>query len=219
MHDGIFLKLFGIFTEQFGLGAGKPMKAGASVGAILRPGDQVLNLNYDIAFDLALKQIGRSTCYAPSVDSSEILILKPHGSFNLYVNVSNGNFFFEAPDQIHGSVGIPDPEGGLFFVQDGIVPPRLNKTYKHHPIAAKVLETMRPVRAETVTFWGVGLTDSDVDLLDLYREAVGDAQCVEFINPSVSDHEHASRLLGVNITHFSTLESWLSQAGHQERAE
>ena len=133
VHDGIFLKLFGIFTEQFGLGAGRPMKAGTSVGAMLKPGDQVLNLNYDIAFDLALKQIGLSTCYAPSVDSSEILVLKPHGSFNLYVNVANGNFFFESPDHIYGSVGIPDPEGGLFFAQDGIVPPRLNKTYKQHP--------------------------------------------------------------------------------------
>jgi hypothetical protein len=59
-----------------------------------------------------------------------------------------------------------------------------------------------------VTFWGVGFTDSDIDLLALYREATGGAERVEFINPSTAAYENAARLLSVSARHFIALESW-----------
>lgn len=213
IHDGIYLGLFARFSEQFGLGAGRPMVAGCRVASALAPGDVVLNLNYDIAFDLALKQAGHALCYSPDSRPGAIAVLKPHGSFNLYVDISNGDCFFEEPDRIAGSVGLPNPQGGVFFAQEGIVPPRLNKSYRQHPCAEAILATGRPFSPVTVTFWGVGLTDSDVDLLALYREATVGAERVEFINPSPEACGNAGRLLGVRIDHFDSLDSWFKHRG------
>lgn len=208
VHDGIYLKLFARFTEQFGLGPGKSMVAGRKVAQILISGDVVLNLNYDIAFDLALKQIGKIFCYAPEVKPDTISVLKPHGSFNFYVNPKNGNCSFEEPDQIPGSVGIPDPEGGIFFPQHGIIPPRLNKSYEQHPASQMILSTGRPFFPKVVTFWGVGLTDSDIDLLAVYQESTKKADSVEFINPCVEAYRTAVSLLSIKIVHFQSLDQW-----------
>ena len=216
IHDGIFLHLFAIFTEQFGLGLGGNMVAGRLVAEALSNGDVVLNLNYDIAFDLALKQAGKAIAYSPEVHDNTISIFKPHGSFNFYVNPQNGNCFFEEPQKILGSVGIPDPQGGVFFAQHGIIPPRLSKSYAQHPAAEMILGNGRPFSPRIVTFWGVGLTDSDVDLLSLYREAVADARLVEFINPSLEACENATKLLATNLTHFLSLDQWVASQNRQE---
>lgn len=213
IHEGIFLHLFALFTEQFGLGAGKNMVAGRQVAEVLQPGDRVLNLNYDIAFDLALKQAGKAITYSPDVRENGISVFKPHGSFNFYVNPKNGNCFFEDPQKIQGSFGIPDPQGGVFFVQHGIIPPRLNKSYAQHPAAEMILSHGRPFSPRIVTFWGVGLTNSDVDLLSLYREAVAYAELVEFINPSQEASEKATKLLATKLTHFLSLDQWIASQG------
>ncbi len=213
IHDGIYLHLFELFTQQFGLGAGVPMIAGRKVASQLNLGDVVVNLNYDIAFDLALKQANVPICYAPETRPNTVNILKPHGSFNLYVNLQNGNYFFEEPDKILGSVGFPDPAGGYFHAQDGIIPPRLNKSYEQHPTAAMILNTGRPFAPRIVTFWGVGLTASDIDLMSLYREAVSTAAEIEFINPSVEAHQIAEHLLSKSIDHFSSLDEWFAVYG------
>jgi hypothetical protein len=63
-----------------------------------------------------------------------------------------------------------------------------------------------------LTFWGIGLTDSDIDLLTVYREACDSADAVEFVNPSVSACATAARLLGRTVTHYPTLDKWLSDA-------
>lgn len=64
VYSGIFDKLQWLFYYQFGSGLGKPMLAGTKVASQLDNYDVVINLNYDIAFDLALKQIGKNICYA-----------------------------------------------------------------------------------------------------------------------------------------------------------
>ncbi len=210
-YSGIFLKLFVLFTEQFGLGAFRPMKAGSLVAGRLSEGDTVINLNYDIAFDAALEQINANVCYAPHFCERAINVLKPHGSINLYVNLQNGNFFFERPSQLLGSVGIPDNDGGTFFPHDGIVPPRLNKTYQQHPIARMILNTLEDLSPTVLTFWGVGLTPSDFDLLNIYRQVAQTATTIEYINPSAEAYENASTLLGREVRHFRSLDDWLSQ--------
>lgn len=210
IHDGIYLSLFAVFSEQFGLGPGRPMRAGVAVADRLGPRDKVVNLNYDIAFDLALVQAGKAVCYAPEGSDESIAVYKPHGSFNLYVNLANGNCFFEQPDRIPGSVGFPDPDGGTFFAQNGIVPPRLNKSYEQHPAAECILKHGRPFAPDVLTFWGVGLTSSDVDLLSLYREAAETAATIEFINPSKTACEQARGLLQREIIHHAELSTWLS---------
>jgi len=208
IYDGIYLHLFALFTNQFGLGLGKPMRAGTRVANQLTPGDAVINLNYEITFDLALKQANKRICYAPDSNLDSISILKPHGSFNFYVNLENGNCFFDEPDRIAGSVGIPDPEGGHFYPHSGIVPPRLHKNYEQHPAASAILGTGRPFHPKVVTFWGLGLTDSDIDLLSVYKEATSGAETIEFINPSSEAYNKAIALLDNKITHYQTLDEW-----------
>lgn len=210
IYDGIYFKLFALFTEQFGLGPGVPMLAGKKVAERLNNGDMVLNLNYDIAFDLAIKQAGKTVRYAPNFHPQSISVLKPHGSFNLYCNYDNGDFFFSEPDQISGSVSIPGPGGATFSPHSGILPPRLNKNFAEHPLASFILDSGRPFLPEILTFWGVGLTDSDTDLLDIYKEASRHAETIEFINPSRPALEKAKHSLEKNISYFPTLDEWLA---------
>lgn len=209
VYDGMYFYLFMRFTEQFGLGEGRPMLAGRRIASILKPGDAVINLNYDIAFDLALKQAKKSIVYAPHYRKNTISILKPHGSFNLYADLKTGDCFFMDPDRIYGSVDIV--ENGRTWSPFIIVPPRLHKTYQQHPGAEQILNTGRPFSPKVVTFWGIGLTDSDVDLLTVYKEAVNRAKTVEFINPSVDAHQMAQRLLNRKIAHFPKLDDWFAK--------
>lgn len=210
IHDGIYLYLFAVFSTQFGLGRGRPMRAGVKVAVRLGRGDKVVNLNYDVAFDLALMQARKAVSYAPEGIRGSITIYKPHGSFNLYLNRSNSKIRFIQPDRIPGSVGFSDPDGGTFFSQNAIVPPRLNKSYEQHPAARYILNHDRPFSPDVLTFWGVGLTTSDVDLLSLYREAAKTASIIEFINPSNEACDQARSQLQREVIHHVDLDSWLS---------
>lgn len=55
----------------------------------------MLNLNYDLVFDVALKNVGRRTVYSPHERPDDgIWAFKPHGSFHLAVDEGKG-FFLE----------------------------------------------------------------------------------------------------------------------------
>lgn len=143
-------------------GALHQLRAGQAVGKLLRPGDAVLNLNYDTLFELALQQAGVPFLYAPkAVESKQVLVCKPHGSLNLAVDERKGWFAFGQPDWL----GMPAPPGTISF--SGLLPPRYNKSYGQLPIAKMILAPLLNLRPRTVSFWGVGFTSSDVDLLDI----------------------------------------------------
>jgi len=59
------------------------------------------------------------------------------------------------------------------------------------------------------TFWGVGLAQSDIDLLEIYRKALESVSEVEFINPSEEALRSASTLLGIRPTWYPELDRWL----------
>jgi hypothetical protein len=189
------------------------MLAGAKVANQLDNYDVVLNLNYDIAFDLALKQRGKKICYAPHFIENAIYLLKPHGSINLYINHKSKKWFFSEPDKVAGSVSLDCGDEGIFDPFGSIIPPRLNKNYKLHPMAQAILYTIRTYKANKLTFWGIGLAESDVDLLEIYNEASSTAKVVEFINPDQSACTKASSLLGREVKWFSSLGKWLEQFG------
>ena len=90
------------------------------------------------------------------------------------------------------------------------MPPRLGKDYDQHPTAAIILEDIRTFGLDLVTFWGIGLTNSDIDLTEIYRNACSAVRRVEFINPDAKAYENATTLLGKPIVHYPTLEEWLS---------
>jgi hypothetical protein len=65
------------------------------VAAQLVPGDLVLSLNYDLIFDVALKNIGRKTVYSPNARPGDgVWVFKPHGSFHIAVDQRNYRFGF-----------------------------------------------------------------------------------------------------------------------------
>jgi hypothetical protein len=72
-----------------------------------------------------------------------------------------------------------------------------------------ILEGLRDFKPPVVTLWGVGLTDSDLDLLEIYRMATHGAGRIEFINPTREAFERAQRLLERSAEHYSSLDAWL----------
>jgi hypothetical protein len=175
------------------------------VAGVLAPGDLVLNLNYDTVFELALRQANRPFAYSPNVpDAHQILVCKPHGSLNMVSN--DQSFTFGQPEWL----GMPQRQG--FRSYSGLIPPRLNKSYSQHPIARMILEPVTARAPEQLAIWGVGLTESDVDLTELYRAWASHAREIEVINPSQDVAERVRALVSCNVVHFSSVTEW--ERGH-----
>ncbi len=183
------------------------------VAARLRPDDLVVNLNYDTIFELGAEQAGHQLSFIPgSSESGRLSIAKPHGSFNLFINKSQDGFWF-SPTLFAG--GIQPGDGSSNFA--AFVPPRFGKTYAQHPVAAAIIQPLHSVEPWVVTFWGIGLTDSDTDLLDLFRFWSRRA-AVEFVNPDKQAAYRASALLGVPVCYFRSLEDWERQRSEHLQA-
>ena len=70
---------------------------------------------------------------------------------------------------------------------------------------------MEPVVGRTpaqIVMWGVGLTDSDVDLTELYKAWASRAEKVEIINPSPDVAQRVRALASCDVVHFSSVEEW-----------
>ena len=172
-----------------------------SVASHLEPNDVVLNLNYDTVFELALDQIGLGHCYSPNKPANNrILVCKPHGSLNLVMN--DEVFTFGQPSWL----GMPQPPG--FRSYSGIIPPRLNKDYSQHPVAEMILAPIRDSKPQTILMWGVGLANSDVDLINLYRSWAESAYRIDIINPAADVAERARNLFKCDVRHFSSPLEW-----------
>ncbi len=171
------------------------------VGEQLGHSDLVLNLNYDTVFELALMQMGRQFCYSPNTPTeNQILICKPHGSLNMVANTTS--FVFGQPDWL----GAPEPPG--FRSYSGLIPPRMNKSYTQHPIARMILSPARTRSPSLIVMWGVGLANSDLDLLDLYFSWASHAEQIHIINPSPDVAEQAAKLFHCSVRHFPSATEW-----------
>jgi hypothetical protein len=176
-----------------------------SVASRLDPGDLVLNLNYDTIFEIALDQLNQPFSYCPSESTvDQVLVCKPHGSLNMVMN--RQEFTFGQPDWL----GMPEPPG--FRSYSGFLPPRLNKSFAQHPAAKMILAPATSRKPEEIAMWGVGLTESDVELVALYREWSRHAKRVNVINPSDSVARKASDLLERDITWFESVAAWVDAA-------
>ncbi len=171
------------------------------VASVLMAGDLVLNLNYDTVFELALSQANRPFAYSPIVpNADQILVCKPHGSLNMVSN--DQHFAFGQPEWL----GMPQPPG--FRSYSGLIPPRLNKSYSQHPIAAMILAPVAARAPEQLTMWGVGLAESDVDLTELYKAWVSHTKRIEVVNPSPRVAERVHALFSCDVVHFSSVAEW-----------
>ena len=89
------------------------------------------------------------------------------------------------------------------------MPPRFNKQYAQHPIARIIINGIENFHPDIVPYWGVGLTDSDTDLLDVYRKWMYSTSIIEVINPDAAVTDRAMKIFKKDIRHCSTLEEWL----------
>jgi hypothetical protein len=168
----------------------------------------VVNLNYDTVFETGAELAGHDLIFAPNPPQpGSLTIAKPHGSLNLFVDAKREGFWFAKP---YFAGGIQPADGSRNYL--GFVPPRFGKSYEQHPIAAMILEAIRFAEPWVLTFWGIGLTDSDTDLLDLFRGWSRGA-AVEVINPDVAVGRRAANLLGQPIAQFATVTDWEARKG------
>ena len=206
IHHGILNPLSFLLNKAFyenGVGV-KQLEAGKLVSGRLDDGDLVLNLNYDPMFEIAAIQRGHQLTYVPHRSSRKsILIAKPHGSFNLLADEKS--FRFAHPD----CIGALSSSADNFRNHRAIVPPRFNKKYAQHPIARIIIDGIVSFRPDIVTFWGVGLTDSDADLLDVYGKWIASTSVIEVVNPDAAVTDRAMKMFKRDIRHCSTLEEWL----------
>jgi len=65
---------------------------------------------------------------------------------------------------------------------------------------------------QEIILWGVGLTQSDADLMSLYSGWSKKLELVEVINPSEEVARAAQRLFGCPVRHFTDIEDWAARA-------
>ncbi|MGO9545857.1 MAG: hypothetical protein ACLPPF_13845 [Rhodomicrobium sp.] len=135
-------------------------------------------MDYEPLFEMGVAQAGLPFCYVPLPSQrEEFLVAKPHGSMNMIVEKET--FWFSEPN-ITGSAIVSGENRQIFR---GLIPPRFNKSYDQHPIAKSIFDAIRDFTPESVAFWGVGFTSSDVDLLSIYRHWCQQASSVFLIHP------------------------------------
>lgn len=207
MYHGLLRPLnFIIITGLLAANPHSKLPLSERVASFLDPEDLALNLNYDLIFDVALKNIGREAVYSPHPrESGRIWAFKPHGSFHLAVNESKNLFYFGEV----GFVGDSQSSDGAHNYL-GFIPPRVEKSFSHHPFSQMIIAPLLDLRPEIVTFWGVGSPASDVDLFDAYKLLCSTAARIEYINPSKNDAERFQFLLGKKITHIEAVDEWLT---------
>jgi hypothetical protein len=209
LRFGFLVPITAAMLDQFKDGTGwRPLQAGSLVSALLSAGDLVVNLNYDTVFEIAVQAAGKPLSYLPNFNSDHVMIAKPHGSVNLLVNEKKRTFSFGMP-QITGTV-VPTPDDSL---ADSILPPRLNKHYSQHPFAHLILDATLAFRPNELIFWGVGFTQSDLDLNALYARLAMTAEFVSVINPCNRTKEAASEITRRATLYFPSLDSWLRSRG------
>jgi hypothetical protein len=75
-----------------------PLPLSRTIAGHLRPGDAVLNLNYDTIFELGAEQAGHELVFVPNKPmKTSLTVSKPHGSMNLFVNSDQRKFRFARP--------------------------------------------------------------------------------------------------------------------------
>jgi hypothetical protein len=206
VYHGITTPLDFVLAQAFFVnGKGlKRLEAGPLVAKRLEDGDLVLNLNYDTLFEIGLDQDGRTFTYVPhKFTGSGVLVAKPHGSMNLLAD--DKQLAFAQADCIGA---VPSSENKMRNY-NSIVPPRFNKEYTQHPIAELIIKAIDQYRPTVLTYWGVGLTDSDTDLLRLYKNWAVSTQKVEVINPDKEVANIIEKTLNKNTTSYKSLDDWL----------
>lgn len=77
-------------------------------------------------------------------------------------------------------------------------------------MARAILDSARHRHPQAFIMWGVGLTESDSDLLALYSSWSRRAGIVQIINPAREVADKAADLLQCKVVHYSSVGDWLA---------
>lgn len=115
----------------------------------------------------------------------------------------DGRFAFSQPEAAGASI-----EGWTCFI--GLIPPRLNKKYSQHPISEQIIENLKShPKPNILTFWGVGITESDIDLNEIYTDWSISADTIEVINPDKQVSDKVSHLLSKKVDWYPSIDEWV----------
>ncbi|WP_431322548.1 hypothetical protein [Rhizobium sp. YTU87027] len=168
--------------------------------------DLILSLNYDTLVEIGLQQNETNFTYLPNVTPAmNIPVCKPHGSLNMAFD-ENG-FSFGDPRNLFPLFQTGDPR--LPYV--GLIPPRLNKTYEQTPMARKMLLPVESRAPQSIVMWGIGMTESDIDLNEIYRGWAKKAEFVDVINPDPKVAPLIETVIGLPVRRFAAADEWLQQ--------
>lgn len=205
LHHGFGLPFFKIMSDSFfenGTGI-KELPLSRQVVNTLNPGDLVLNLNYDTVFELSLQQFKKNFVYCPDVDHTKIMVCKPHGSLNMVV--SSNAFDFGQPEWW----GSPSSSDLKWHSYIGLIPPRLDKEYEQNIASKMMIDSVKNFRPEEILLWGIGLTESDIDLINLFQGWSAHKPFVGVANPDKNIAKKVETMLSCNTVHYIKIEDWL----------
>jgi hypothetical protein len=211
LYHGVGSALAESIVEAFFInGSGFPeFNLAKKAATWLGPGDLALSLNYDTVFEIALEQAQRPYVYAPEkANAAQIKVCKPHGSLNLVVNKER--FMFGQPRWL----GSPQPPGMESYIC--LVPPTLNKTYARHPIARHMVKSVKCRRPDEMAFWGLGFTESDADLFELFRLWARSVKTVDVINPDREVGPRIGSALNRPVRQYHNIDAWLTGTASAE---
>ncbi|EJJ27323.1 hypothetical protein [Rhizobium sp. CF142] len=166
--------------------------------------DLILSLNYDTLIEAGLMQNGSDFTYLPNpTDPAQIPVCKPHGSLNMAFD-ENG-FSFGDPGNLFPMFVTGDGRSAYI----GLIPPRLNKTYEQTPMARMILASVKKRQPRSIVMWGIGMTESDVDLNEIYRGWAESAEYVDVINPDPKVGPLIAKVIGIPVRCFASAEEWI----------
>lgn len=209
LHQGFGFPFAQIIINCFHVnGKGtKELLLSKKVASLLGPGDLVVNLNYDTVFEQAVNQLDSQFTYCPDMDAAKIMICKPHGSLNMFINSSATSsataFIFGKPEYL----GSGATQGWYNYL--ALVPPRSNKTYEQNPISKILIDQIKCFSPEEISFWGVGFTESDVDLIELFKRWSVSQPTINVVNPDYRVCQKMEKILDCKTIHYNSVDSWI----------
>lgn len=105
-----------------------------------------------------------------------------------------------------GSSTPADPEWRSYT---GLIPPRFDKSYEQNPASKMMIESVQQLQPNEIVFWGIGFTESDIDLNELFKKWCKNKPIISVANPIIEVAKKIESNLSCMVNHYSTIEKWL----------
>jgi len=213
---------------------GSPCRKHRSLAGQMKQGDVVLSLNYDILIDNALFNLGKTTdsgygmnffranqdgkWVRPSLDSSEVTLLKLHGSLNwVRCSLCGALLLYRYRKQTLDQVQLfqcPRCSSGETAAERMMIPPIQSKDYRDRDMAFLWVQADRLMKEfSRIVCVGYSFSPLDFDMGSLLRR-LRTRQTripeVDFVSPDIQAERRLRLLLGIEkANRFKNLSTYL----------